>query len=97
MHCLSTFRYPVRQQIHLAQAAQWLKEATDIAQSKAAFFWTYLDRPADGTIFLSWQPLDALGTGFASDGYVWPPQEQVFSTEVEGGYVCFILLSCCHV
>jgi hypothetical protein len=51
------------------------------------FFWTYLDRPADGMIYLTWQPLEVMGTAFSTDGYIWPSAEVAYSMEVEGGYV----------
>lgn len=49
--------------------------------------WTFLDGPQDGTVMLTWQPLNHLGTNFASDGYVWADVEQAFTFEARG-YVC---------
>jgi hypothetical protein len=66
---------------------KWLLSAPSIARDKAPFFWTYLDVPKDGSIFLTWQPLQLLGTEFASDGYIWAPGEAVFRQEVGNGLV----------
>lgn len=49
--------------------------------------WMFLNAPADGSVMLVWQPLNQLGTQFASDGYVWADVEQAFSSEAKG-YVC---------
>lgn len=46
--------------------------------------WQFLDAPQDGTLFLTWQPLDYLNTNFASDGYAWADTEQPFNSEVRG-------------
>lgn len=64
-------------------------QAPKIARDTAPFFWTYLDRPPNGTIFLTWQPLNFLGTSFASDGFIWPPQEQYFQHDAGNGVVCY--------
>ena len=47
--------------------------------------------PPDGSVMLTWQPLNYLGTNFASDGYVWADVEQAFSFEARG-YVWYPLL-----
>ncbi|KAI9736841.1 MAG: hypothetical protein M1818_005892 [Claussenomyces sp. TS43310] len=86
VHLLSTYRFPILQSVHHSKIAEWLLHAPKIASDQAPFFWTYLDRPADGTILLTWQPLEALGTSFATDGYLWPPAETAFQLEVDGGY-----------
>ncbi|RFU72972.1 swi snf and rsc complex subunit ssr4 [Trichoderma arundinaceum] len=56
-----------------------------IARDQAPFFWTYLDKPADGTILLTWQPLSRLGTNFATDGFVWAPPEQIYKHDLGNG------------
>lgn len=33
---------------------------------------------------MQWQPLNHLGTNFASDGYVWADVEQAFTFEARG-------------
>lgn len=65
-----------------------LMNAPSIARDKAPFFWTYLDKPENGTTVLTWQPLQLLGTNFASDGYIWPPSEQYFTQDMGNGIVC---------
>ncbi|RDL29988.1 Uncharacterized protein BP5553_10615 [Venustampulla echinocandica] len=85
VHLLSTYRFPQLLSLHPDKAAEWLLNAPKIARDQAPFYWTYLDRPIDGTILLVWQSL-SLGAEFPSDGYIWTPQEQVFSLEVNGGY-----------
>ena len=87
MHLISTYRYTLKATVTPPEATNWLMQAPKIARDTAPFFWTYLDRPQNGTIFLTWQPLQVLGTNFASDGYIWPPQEQYFSQEVGNGVV----------
>jgi hypothetical protein len=87
VHLLSTYRFPVYQTVHHNKIAEWLLGAPKIARDTAPFYWSYLDRPADGTILLTWQPLDSLGIIFATDGYMWPPNETAFQLEVDGGYV----------
>ena len=49
--------------------------------------WQFLDAPADGTLFLTWQPTEYMNMNFASDGYAWADGEQPFNSEVRG-YVC---------
>ena len=56
--------------------------------------WMFLDAPADGTVMLLWQPLNQLGTRFASDGYVWADPEQAFSQEHRGYVGCFEIETC---
>ena len=68
-------------------------QAPKIARDTAPFFWTYLDRPQNVTIFLTWQPLQFLGTNFASDGYIWPPQESYYQQDVGNGVVCYQILA----
>lgn len=86
-HLLSSYRYPVAQQVPLESITKWLLQAPKISKDTAPFFWTYLDRPADGSIFLVWQPLSSLGTSSASDGYVWAGAETVYQMEVPGGLI----------
>ena len=62
-------------------------EAPKIARNTAPFFWTYLDLPSPGSIYLTWQPLSMLGTDFASDGYVWAGPEIQFNMELGNGIV----------
>jgi hypothetical protein len=73
VHLISSFRYPVMPRLDLNEVAKWLMSAPQVARDRAPFFWTYLDKPTDGTILLTWQPLQRLGTNFATDGYVWAP------------------------
>lgn len=89
IHLLSTYRFPLFPSLHPDKVAEWLLGAPKITRDQAPFHWTYLDRPADGTILLVWQSM-ALGHEFPSDGYVWAPQETAFQLEVNGGYVCWL-------
>lgn len=92
VHLLSAYRFPVLQSVHHNKITEWLLSAPKIVRETSPFYWTYLDRLADGTILLTWQPLDSLGINFASDGYIWPAAETAFQLEVEGGYVRWIHL-----
>ncbi|KAK3330165.1 hypothetical protein B0H66DRAFT_527532 [Apodospora peruviana] len=66
---------------------KWLTAAPKIARDTAPFYWTYLDAPQDGTIYLTWQPTARRGTDFASDGYVWSGPEYFFRHEVGNGLI----------
>lgn len=63
-------------------------EAPHIARDKAPFCWQFLDKPADGTILMTWQPLSRLNIAFASDGYVWMPPENLYKHDLGNGLVC---------
>ena len=91
VHLLSTYRFPTVNQIHPEKIAEWLLAAPKIARDTAPFYWTYLDRPADGTVLLVWQA-PQMGNEFASDGYIWAHQETAFQLEIAGGYVCFAMV-----
>jgi hypothetical protein len=67
---------------------KWLMSAPKIARDTAPFFWTYLDAPADGTIMLTWQPLQRMETNFATDGYIWAAPETYYQQDVGNGLVC---------
>lgn len=53
--------------------------------------WTYLQGPADGTVFMEWLPAGGPGgqihSRFASDGFVWADAERTFTMDIKG-YVC---------
>ncbi|CAJ0546178.1 Ff.00g096510.m01.CDS01 [Fusarium sp. VM40] len=85
VHLISSFRYPAMPRLDLNEVAKWLMSAPQVARDRAPFFWTYLDKPTDGTILLTWQPLQRLGTNFATDGYVWAPPEQVYKHDLGNG------------
>ncbi|KAG0650886.1 swi snf and rsc complexes subunit ssr4 [Hyphodiscus hymeniophilus] len=68
VHLLSTYRFPLLPQLHPDKVAEWLLGAPKITRDQSPFYWTYLDRPVDGTIYLIWQT-PALGNEFPSDGY----------------------------
>ncbi|QUC18287.1 uncharacterized protein UV8b_02528 [Ustilaginoidea virens] len=85
VHLVSSYRYPTMPRLDLSEVAKWLMTAPQIARDRAPFFWTYLDKPADGTILLTWQPLQRLGTNFATDGFVWAPPEQVYKHDLGNG------------
>lgn len=72
-----------------------LVSAPKIARDTAPFFWTYLDCPRDGQIMLTWQPLQRLGTNFASDGYIWPGPDEFQRLDLKNGLVSLDdVLSC---
>lgn len=49
--------------------------APQIAKDKAPFFWTYLQLPNPGSVILTWQPISKMGVHFASDGFIWMPEQ----------------------
>lgn len=73
--------------VSLDEVAKWLLNAPKIARDTAPFFWTYLDKPENGQVYLTWQPLSTMGPEFASDGYMWPPAEQYFQQQLPNGLV----------
>lgn len=76
----------------LDTVVSYLTEAPKIVHDLQPVVWQFLEAPPDGTVLLVWQPLDYLGTNFASDGYVWGDAEHAFNSE-HNGYVG--LLSSC--
>lgn len=87
VHLVSSSRYPAIPRLDPNEVAKWLINAPHIARDKATVFWTYLDKPQDGTVLLTWQPLQRLGVNFATDGYIWAPPEQVFKHDLGNGLV----------
>ncbi|CAM1507083.1 Fc.00g067240.m01.CDS01 [Cosmosporella sp. VM-42] len=85
VHLISSFRYPAMPRLDMNEVAKWLMNAPQVARDRAPFFWTYLDKPADGTILLTWQPLQRLGTNCATDGFVWAPPEQLYKQDLGNG------------
>ncbi|KAG7292434.1 hypothetical protein NEMBOFW57_002469 [Staphylotrichum longicolle] len=73
--------------VELSEITKWLLQAPKIARDTAPFYWTYLDAPADGSIFLTWQPTARRGNEFASDGYVWAGPEVSFQQSAGNGLV----------
>lgn len=69
------------------EIAKWLMSAPGIARDQAPFFWTYLDKPADGTMYLTWQPLRRMNVTFATDGYIWAPPETIYKHDLHNGLV----------
>ncbi|KAI9869881.1 MAG: hypothetical protein M1830_004970, partial [Pleopsidium flavum] len=70
--------------VSLETVVEYLLQAPKITRELAAMNWMFLNAPADGSVMLVWQPLNQLGTQFASDGYVWADVEQAFSSEAKG-------------
>ncbi|KAK3310436.1 uncharacterized protein B0T15DRAFT_518526 [Chaetomium strumarium] len=87
VHLLSTFRYATMPRVDLPEVTKWLLQAPKIARDTAPFYWTYLDCPADGSIFLTWQPTSRRGTEFASDGYIWAGPELSFQHNAGNGLI----------
>ncbi|KAI0889134.1 DUF1750-domain-containing protein [Annulohypoxylon maeteangense] len=87
VHLISTYRYTLKARVEPNEVTNWLMQAPKIARDTAPFFWTYLDRPENGNIFLTWQPSQQMGANFASDGFIWPPQEQFMQQEVGNGVI----------
>ncbi|KAI3342041.1 hypothetical protein F4824DRAFT_447994 [Ustulina deusta] len=87
VHLLSTYRYTYKAHVQPNEVTNWLMQAPKIARDTAPFFWTYIDKPDNGQIFLTWQPLQLMGTHFASDGFIWPPQEMYYTHEVGNGVI----------
>ncbi|KAM5466618.1 hypothetical protein MauCBS54593_005875 [Microsporum audouinii] len=84
MHLVSSYRYPSTAAFSHETALEYLLLAPKIVRELQPMHWTYIDGPPDGTVMLTWQPLNHLGTNFASDGYVWADVEQAYTAEVRG-------------
>ncbi|KAH8427815.1 uncharacterized protein LDX57_005520 [Aspergillus melleus] len=91
MHLLSRHRYPLMHMMPTETVVEYLLSAQKIVREAQPMYWSFLDGPQDGTVMLTWQPLNHLGTNFASDGYVWADVEQAFTFEARG-YVLEMLL-----
>ncbi|KAK3362705.1 hypothetical protein B0T25DRAFT_575412 [Lasiosphaeria hispida] len=87
VHLLSTYRYALMPRVELGDVTKWLMSAPKIARDTAPFFWTYLDCPQDGSIFLTWQPTARRNVEFASDGYVWAGPEVYYRNDVGNGLI----------
>ncbi|KAI9645484.1 hypothetical protein NHQ30_006223 [Ciborinia camelliae] len=84
VHLLSTYRFPITpSQLHPERVTEYLINAPKITRDQAPVYWTYLDRPVDGTVLLSWQS-PSLGQEYPSDGYIWGPGEAAYSMDVMG-------------
>ncbi|KAK0729315.1 hypothetical protein B0T21DRAFT_350224 [Apiosordaria backusii] len=95
VHLISAFRYPLMSRVELNDVTKWLLQAPSIARDKAPFYWTYLDCPADSTIFLMWQPTARRGNEFSSDGYYWASPEVMLTQPVGNGLVLEIFFQKC--
>ncbi|KAL4820433.1 hypothetical protein BDW67DRAFT_152401 [Aspergillus spinulosporus] len=84
MHLVSRNRYPLMHMMPTDTVVDYLLSAPKIVREAHPMHWTFLDGPQDGTVMLTWQPLNHLGTNFASDGYVWADVEQAFTFEARG-------------
>ncbi|WEW58073.1 hypothetical protein PRK78_003540 [Emydomyces testavorans] len=84
MHLVSSYRYPSMASLTIETAVEYLLSAPKVVRELQPVHWMFLDAPPDGAIMLVWQPLNHLGTNFASDGYIWGDAEQVFTTESRG-------------
>lgn len=87
IHLVSSFRYPSVSHINLQDAAKWLMNAPHVARDKSPFFWTYLDKPVDGTILMTWQPSQRMGSNFSTDGFIWAPPEQMYKHDLGNGLI----------
>ncbi|KIV93100.1 hypothetical protein PV10_04341 [Exophiala mesophila] len=84
MHLISKHRYALANNPSFETITNYLLEAPKIVRDLQPMHWQFLDTPQDGTMMLTWQPLEYLATNFASDGYIWADVEVVFKTEVKG-------------
>ena len=84
IHLVSKGRYPTTNNPSLESIVSYLSEAPKIVRDVQPMQWQFLDAPADGTLLLVWQPLEYMGTAFASDGYIYADAEQTFKSDVRG-------------
>ena len=88
MHLVSKNRYPITNNPSLETIVGYLLEAPKIVRDLQPMQWQFLDAPQDGTLILTWQPLEHSGTHFASDGYIYGDAEQSFKSDVRGYVRC---------
>jgi Fungal domain of unknown function (DUF1750) len=84
MHLVSMYRYPIMNILPADSILDYLASASKVVRELQPMYWTFLDGPQDGTTMLTWQPLNHLGTNFASDGYVWADAEQAYTFDTRG-------------
>ncbi|KAL2827155.1 hypothetical protein BDW59DRAFT_171454 [Aspergillus cavernicola] len=84
MHLVSRNRYPMMHMMPTETVVEYLLSAPKVVREAQPMHWTFLDGPQDGTVMLTWQPLNHLATNFASDGYIWADVEQAFTFEARG-------------
>ncbi len=84
MHLVSKNRYPITNNPSLETIVGYLLEAPKIVRDLQPMQWQFLDAPTDGTLMLTWQPLEHSATHFASDGYIYGDAEQSFKSDVRG-------------
>ncbi|KIX98330.1 uncharacterized protein Z520_05631 [Fonsecaea multimorphosa CBS 102226] len=84
LHLVSKYRYPITSNPAVDTIVGYLLEAPKIVRDLQPMQWQFLDTPADGTLILEWQPLEYLGTSYASDGFIWADVEHVYKSEVRG-------------
>ncbi|RAH49021.1 uncharacterized protein BO95DRAFT_406943 [Aspergillus brunneoviolaceus CBS 621.78] len=84
MHLVSRQRYPLMHMMPTDTVVEYLLGAAKVVREQQPMHWTFLDAPQDGSVMLTWQPLNQLGTNFASDGYVWADVEQAFTFDARG-------------
>lgn len=87
IHLISAYNYPLVPRFGISEVTEWLLNSPRIAREGAPFFWTFLDAPQNGSVILTWQPLQRMGTEFASDGYIWPRGETYYQHEIRDGLI----------
>ncbi|CAK7272637.1 hypothetical protein SEPCBS57363_005230 [Sporothrix epigloea] len=87
IHLISAYNYPLVPRFGISEVTEWLLSSPRIARDGAPFFWTFLDAPQNGSVILTWQPLQRMGTDFASDGYIWPRGETYYQHEIRDGLI----------
>ncbi|KIW29958.1 uncharacterized protein PV07_05742 [Cladophialophora immunda] len=84
LHLVSKYRYPITSNPAVDTIVGYLLEAPKIVRDLQPMQWQFIDTPPDGTLILEWQPLEYLGTSYASDGFIWADVEHVYKSEVRG-------------
>ncbi|KAH0841571.1 hypothetical protein AYO21_01191 [Fonsecaea monophora] len=84
LHLVSKYRYPITSNPAVDTIVAYLLEAPKIVRDLQPMQWQFIDTPPDGTLILEWQPLEYLGTNYASDGFIWADVEHVYKSEVRG-------------
>ena len=83
LHLISSYAFPLYPRISTDQALSSLVQAPQIVREMKPMAWTYLSPPQDGQMFIVWQT-QRMGTGFATDGYVWTDPEATYRHQTQG-------------
>lgn len=78
--CKATLQYPTVNQLPLESVGDMLAKATNLVGT-ANFQWSYIDKPADGSIYLVYMQS---GAPAPPDGFMYMDNEQPYTMNIQG-------------